>query len=324
MKRFVLGIAGIFCILLGIVGWLLPILPGWLFIFVGLSLLAPEATARLRRRIWRRLYKKAVIPLDEWGSLPVLSGFTTKHFSVSISKTDDLSDPGRQKSLIDAFSADETARSIQALRSGHVVFMNQVHQDHVAVIGKTDLADGGGFCRLALTDGVITDLPNVTLLALTADCLSVFLYAGPAEGDRERARPWIGLVHAGWRGTKKGITRKAFGLLSERSGCRAENIKVALGPSIGARAYEVGREFGEFFPDAIGKTLKSKGGRFLFDLAGENRRQLISAGADPRNISDHGICTFSEKEHFYSYRREGDKAGRMISFIVLRKAGVSS
>ena len=63
MKKFFLFIAGIFLILIGIVGWLLPVVPGWAFIFIGLSFIAPAFAARLKRRILRRFSKKEVVYL---------------------------------------------------------------------------------------------------------------------------------------------------------------------------------------------------------------------------------------------------------------------
>jgi hypothetical protein len=56
-------------------------------------------------------------------------------------------------------------------------------------------------------------------------------------------------------------------------------------------------------------------GRTHLDLAFENRKQLETAGVLPQNIEALGVCTFCDAERFFSYRREKEKAGRMISFI---------
>ncbi len=45
-------VMGIVCLILGVIGWILPIMQGWLFIFLGLALLS-------RHALWaRRLNEK--------------------------------------------------------------------------------------------------------------------------------------------------------------------------------------------------------------------------------------------------------------------------
>jgi len=85
-----------------------------------------------------------------------------------------------------------------------------------------------------------------------------------------------------------------------------------FGPRIGKNNYEVGKEFENYFP---GSSLILKEGKLFFDLAGENKRQLLSAGAVENNIFDPEICTVKENENFYSFRKEKEAAGRTISFI---------
>ena len=153
----------------------------------------------------------------------------------------------------------------------------------------------------------ITTVLRTSLLVLTADCLSIFLCAA-----KDGKASWISFIHAGWRGTKENIAQQAFILLMKRSRCAAKDIHVAFGPSIGAKNYEVGEEFRRIFPES---SLRSNKGKLYFDLAGENKRQLLEAGADQKNILDAGVDTFSDP-NFYSFRREKEAAGRMISFIL--------
>ena len=60
-------ILGICCLILGVIGWILPIMQGWLFIFLGLALLSRHALWARRlneklkgvgRRVKDRLRKK--------------------------------------------------------------------------------------------------------------------------------------------------------------------------------------------------------------------------------------------------------------------------
>ena len=321
MKRIILGIFGIFLIFVGIIGWILPVLPGWLFIFFGLSFIAPAFAARLKRRVLRKFFKKEIVTLDEWKRLNVHAGFTTRHFSLVLHKADDLLNENTQRCFHEAISGAgfEPAPT-------RYVFLNQVHGDNIQVLeGENQLGRGAVFApngrgnpattefyHLMNTDGVLTDLKNTTLLVLTADCLPVFLSAGKGE------RQWIGLAHAGWRGTEKEIARKALEMIRERSGCGASDIRAILGPRIGKDHYEVGKEFMDYFGRAGARErapLRQKAGKLYFDLVRENKRQLIEAGAKPGNILDLGICTISENEDFYSFRKEKEAAGRIISFI---------
>ena len=58
---------------------------------------------------------------------------------------------------------------------------------------------------------------------------------------------------------------------------------------------------------------------YRLDLAVENRAQLIAVGVSSERIEHIGDCTFCNPAQFFSWRRDHDRAGRMISFI--RTAG---
>lgn len=305
--------AGGVLIVVGAAGALLPILPGWPFFFVGLSMVSPSAARRLKRRLFRRLFKQDTVFLGPWKPFRVRAGFTTKHFPLALKKTDELLDLSNQSRFKDLLWKADAALEPSLGSSERFVFLNQVHGDNVAVVGDEAAHDKPGFYHFLEADGVLTSLPRLTLLVMTADCLPIFLCAvGPGAGRRARQARWIGLVHAGWRGTEKGIARKAARMLIERLGCRPQDAYASFGPCIGARAYEVGPEFRELFHH---RSLQRRGSKLFFDLAGENRRQLEEAGLKPWRIADPSICTVAENDHFYSYRKEKEAAGRMISFI---------
>lgn len=288
MKRLSLVILGVFFILIGLVGLVVPIMPGWLLIFAGLSLIAPVLAKRLKRRFFRKFFKSEIIRIDEWKKLGADAGFTTRHLPLFLKKTDDLLD-------------DSTQEKLKALFPMHqkFVFLNQVHGDRVQAL---EIAPTSDFTQLSETDGVITNIKELSLLVLTADCLPIYLIA----------RDWIGLVHAGWRGTKAGIAKKALRLIVEKAGCKASEVHILFGPCIGSDHYEVGEEFKQFFKRRV---LHSHHGKLYFDLTGENKRQLVTSGARLKNIDDHEICTACESTNFYSFRHAGDKAGRTISFL---------
>ena len=113
------------------------------------------------------------------------------------------------------------------------------------------------------------------------------------------------------------MAQKVLKLLLEKSGKEPGQARVMFGPSIRACHYEVGPEFKGHFPASSLRYVGNGRDRSLrFDLPKENRRQLIEAGVPAGNITDFGICTVAENRDFYSFRKEKDSAGRIISFIV--------
>ena len=184
---------------------------------------------------------------------------------------------------------------------GQFPIVRQIHGKRILTIQRKSCLTS----FLGKADGFLTDRKCIPLSVRTADCLSVFVY------DPERQA--IGLIHAGWRGTKKGILASAVTMMKKKFGSRAKNLKVVLGPCIRSCCYEVGKDFRRFFP---GSVLERKN-RLYFDLAGVNQKQLQKAGVKKRNIFDSRICTCCN-HRFFSYRRQGARAGRMVSLIMLK------
>ena len=79
----------------------------------------------------------------------------------------------------------------------YLVCAQQVHSSYVRYAREEDKGKGAlSYDRaIADTDALITDRRNLPLAVFTADCLSVFLY--------DAVTPAVGLVHAGWRSSKK-------------------------------------------------------------------------------------------------------------------------
>ena len=302
IKGFLLYLLGVALIFIGVAGIVLPILPGWVFIFMGLSIIAPRAAMRLRRWVFRRRFKKDIFLFKEWEKFGAESGYTTRHFPLCLHKTEDLLNEENQKEFIKCFTAGHASLDGVLQRMDRFAFIRQVHGDTIVTLEQASDFKTPGFYPQSSADGILTCVPGLTLLVFSADCLSIFFSAGE----------WVGLVHAGWRGTQAGIASKMLKLISEKSGVTASKVRVIFGPRIGPDSYEVGEEFSQHFPKESLYRIK---GKLHFDLGDENRRQLLEAGLSYRHILDHGICTVEENADFYSYRKEGDKAGRIISFI---------
>jgi len=154
-------------------------------------------------------------------------------------------------------------------------------------------------------DAVWTDRPNTPCAVLTADCLPVLLC--------DRAGTRVAAVHAGWRGLAAGVIERAVGGLCLDS---AADVIAWLGPAIGPDAFEVGQEVRDQFlimdAGASSAFRPSPNGRWLADLYVLARRRLRGLGV--REIHGGGLCTHTDTERFFSYRRDG-RTGRMATVI---------
>jgi len=147
-------------------------------------------------------------------------------------------------------------------------------------------------------DALVTRARGVAVSVRTAVCFPILL------ADPETRA--VAAIHAGWRGTGAGVVRTSLDRMRSEFGTDPRNVFAAIGPGIGACCYEVGidvaRQFG-----------MSEAGNL--DLAVENSNQLIAAGLQADRIERVGGCTFCHPEQFFSWRRDRDRAGRMISYI---------
>jgi YfiH family protein len=162
-------------------------------------------------------------------------------------------------------------------------------------------------------DAIVTDRPGVAIGIKTADCAPVLLF--------DRRTQAIAAVHAGWRGTALGIAGKAVRVMGERFSSRPEDLSAVIGPSIGPCCYEVDEPVFEAMSHhgEAERVLRpgSWEGRWMFDLPLANRMQLERAGVPSGRISAAGLCTCCREDLFFSHRRDGEKTGRHLNFILL-------
>ena len=182
-----------------------------------------------------------------------------------------------------------------------IVTILQVHGRRVLMATPRYLENG----KISEADAAITDVAHLPLAVRTADCLSIFIF-----DPKQKA---IGLVHAGWKGTKKKIVSNTIAMMKKKFSSQTKNLKVAFGPSIRSCCYQVGEEFKKYFP----KEVSEKALGLYFDLPLANRNQLLALGVERKNILDMKFCTCCD-QRFFSYRREGERTGRMISLIMLK------
>ena len=193
------------------------------------------------------------------------------------------------------------------LGDGPPVVLKQVHGRRIvsAAHGSSDGA--------VEADGVLAPrrgAPPPVLSVRSADCLPLLL----ADEDGR----FVAAVHAGWRGTARGIARRAVALLVGQ-GIPAGRLRAALGPVAGPCCYEVGSEVLDAVAGACGapaRELQAVSGRggITLDLAHANRLQLLAAGLCRASISSAAECTVCSGRYF-SYRRDGSAAGRQMALI---------
>jgi YfiH family protein len=179
-----------------------------------------------------------------------------------------------------------------------IATLTQIHSARVLIANAPGLIGEG--------DALVTDRAGLTVSVRTADCYPVLL----VDLDTRV----VAAVHAGWRGTAAGVVSEALQKMNALNQTNAlpptnaDRIWAAIGPGIGACCYEVGEEVARRF----GQPQAGK-----LDLAAANYRQLREAGVPDQNIDVMRRCTFCEADRFHSFRRDKDRAGRMISYITV-------
>jgi YfiH family protein len=180
------------------------------------------------------------------------------------------------------------------------VTLRQIHSDQVWNAHR--LAD-----RQREGDALFTDDVQRGIGVRTADCVPLLLL-----DTQSRV---VAAVHAGWRGSAAAIVRGTLQKMTQDCGAEAANIYVAIGPCIRECCYEVGEEVATQFVPLFPEWKPLTGGKLHLDLPEANRRHLVAAGVSPDRIFDSGLCTRCNAAHFFSYRREPQNPGRMLSSI---------
>ncbi|MGQ9511617.1 peptidoglycan editing factor PgeF [Thermodesulfitimonas sp.] len=188
----------------------------------------------------------------------------------------------------------------------------QVHGEKVAVVTVREA--GAGACRpetaLDATDGLTTSEAGLALMVFFADCVPVLL--------ADMVKRVIAVVHAGWRGTAREITRRALGVMAANLQVAPAHCVAAIGPAIGPCCYEVDEPVAAVFRPWGEKVTWRQGDKWRVDLWEANRETLIAAGIPPEQIAVIRLCTCCHPELFFSYRRDGVKTGRMAGVIFRR------
>ena len=203
------------------------------------------------------------------------------------------------------------------LNERDIAWLEQVHGTDVI---KADLAVQRNDAAPMQADASFTSQTGIACSIMTADCLPVLFCNLPEQDEQQH----VAAAHAGWRGLASGILTKTLSRFP-----RADRVIAWLGPAISQKHFEVGHEvycaFVEknpqssraFVPANAEAKLPSptSEAKWLASLTRLAKIELEAAGIKAIYGGEH--CTFGEKKLFYSYRRDGEKSGRMASIIFI-------
>jgi len=227
-------------------------------------------------------------------------GFTTRNGGVSRPPFDSLNLGLKSADDPDAVRENHARLyRFAGVEPENVADMGQVHGDTVRV------ADCGG--TFPETDGLITATPGILLGVRTADCPPLLLF------DPERRV--AAAVHCGWRSITAGIAEKTVRLMRERCGSNTAAVAAAIGPAAGACCYEVGNDVAGLLDSS---SVVERDGALHADLKNELRIRLLGAGLASDAIETVPDCTICAPDLFFSHRRDGDRSGRQMGFIMIR------
>ncbi len=186
---------------------------------------------------------------------------------------------------------------------GSAFFLRQVHGCAIATPPWNDPPEA---------DASVTGHEGHLLAIETADCLPILIV------DPVQKR--VAAAHAGWRGSAARVAVEAVNRLIAM-GSDPRRLLASLGPAIGPCCYEVGPEVEEAF-GAQGAAFFKQGPsvRKHLDVVAANRAQLEESGVRSANIDSLDLCTRCREDLFFSYRRDGANAGRMISVVGFSRA----
>jgi len=192
-----------------------------------------------------------------------------------------------------------------------VVTVRQVHGVHAVAIESPEV-ENCPWHRLE-ADALMTDVPGVALAVLTADCMPVLLV--------DPCRPAVATVHAGRVGMARGVLSSAVEAMVARYGSSPRELLAAFGPHVRPCCYTLPEALVEPFRGLEGSrgsiVTERGGGEWALDLCEAARRELESLGVPLRQIDVSHHCTACGGNMFYSYRAQGRRTGRLLSFTLL-------
>jgi YfiH family protein len=254
--------------------------------------------------------------IAHWPDAPANIGAlaTTRKGGVSVGPYDDGQGGGGLNLGLhcgdDAAQVLENRARLTSLLPGHPAWVSQVHG--IVVADAATVTPGQA---VQVADASVTSVAGVVCAVMTADCLPVLL----ADADGKV----VGAAHAGWRGLAGGVLAETIKAMRARG---AGDITAWMGPAIGPQQFEVGADVLDSFvqgaaPAEIAAVRAAfiacpgREGKYLADIFALARVLLAREGVT--RVSGGGVCTVSDADRFYSYRRD-KVTGRLASLIWIK------
>ena len=197
-----------------------------------------------------------------------------------------------------AFSSRVPLQEVDFCKRQKLVMPMQTHTSNVVWISERiafESHDGKPSPILPDTDALITDMPDIAIGVRTADCVPILLYADDIHA--------VAAIHAGWKGTLKGIVDNAIDMLVEKR-AKTTRIYACFGPSVCHKCYEIDTSLAQQFIDAGFEDCITyddiidplTGDKFAetkphLDLVKVNIKRMIDKGLASCNINALSPCT---------------------------------
>lgn len=270
-----------------------------------LDSMPPRANGRL---LWRETAAVTYLePLALSAHPRLRCAFTTRHAGRSGQSLNLSFDKGERTAVL---AHRQHVLQALGLEQTTLCTVRQVHGNQGCIIDAAMLQRG---LTGLVADALVTNLTQVTLGVLVADCLPIVLYALDT--------PVIALVHAGRMGTYHRVVQHTLKTIEYRFATPPAQVHAVLGPAIGACCYTLDiRAVGPFqdqFPTWEQFFIPHGPERWTMDLLTANTLQLRAAGVPTEQIDTASICTSCHKHDLYSHRAEGQEAGRGMALVAL-------
>lgn len=237
----------------------------------------------------------------------LIAAFTTRHGGVSAAPYhsgnlafhvgDDAADVTRNHDILAQTLGYERPR---------LVHMRQIHSDRIVIADGSLAFDAPPEC-----DALITNLPGIALMAMSADCTPILLHDPLSQA--------IGAVHAGRAGALNEILPKTIAAMGEAFGTAVETLRISLGPSIHGCCYEVNETIAiEAMEKGHENALRRDEKRVFLDVNTILLNQLNAMGIPSERIEVIEACTACRNDLFFSYRADTRHTGRIGGVIMLR------
>lgn len=169
-----------------------------------------------------------------------------------------------------------------------MAYMSQVHGRDVAVLERPPLPGEPA----PVADAMVTRVPGLALVVLTADCVPVLLADGAGV---------VGVAHAGRKGVEAGVVTAVVDAM-QRLGTAPSDVAAVVGPAVCGRCYEVPAQMRDAVSSvAPAARATSRAGTPALDLPAAVAAQLDAAGVG--SVQRMADCT-AETAALFSHRRD--------------------